>query len=93
MLTCPGETFASRMGASICAAAGLENLICDSWSSYEQKAVYLATNPQALADILAVLQNREQLPLFQIKEWVFQLELAYQQVWHNLCLKPAKTQG
>lgn len=87
VLTCPGETFASRMGASICAAAGLENLICDSWSSYEQKAVYLATNPQALADILAVLQNREQLPLFQIKEWVFQLELAYQRAWHNLCLE------
>jgi uncharacterized protein (TIGR03032 family) len=84
LLTCPGETFASRMAASICAAAGLEQLICDNWSSYEQQAVHFANHPQDLADIRAVLQNKEQLPLFQIQEWVSQLESVYHKVWQKL---------
>ncbi|MBE9238219.1 TIGR03032 family protein [Anabaena aphanizomenioides LEGE 00250] len=84
VLTCPGETFASRMAASICASAGLEQLICPSWSSYEQLAVHLAQNPQALAAVRAVLKNPEQLPLFQPQQWICQLESVYQAVWNNL---------
>jgi protein O-GlcNAc transferase len=46
LLTCPGETYASRMGASICAAAGFEEMIFEIVVEYERRAVYLATHPQ-----------------------------------------------
>ncbi len=84
ILTCPGKTFASRMAASVCAAAGLQQLICNSLSSYEQQAVYLAKNPPALKALRAVLQDQEKLPLFQPQQWISELESVYQAVWQQL---------
>jgi len=85
LLTRVGETNASRMGASICAAAGLEQLICDNTEAYIKRAVELVSQKQELATIRIQLQKqREQLPLFDIKSFAQHLETAYQEMWDFL---------
>lgn len=75
LLTCPGQTFASRMGASLCAACGLEALICESPSAYLAKAVALGRNPKMLAHYRTVLlKGGDKWPLFDTAAWVQQLE-------------------
>lgn len=88
LLTCPGETYASRMGASICAAAGFEEMICENVVEYERRAVYLATHPQELAEIRYRLQEKLKSPsdrptLFQVEAFVRSLESACQMMWQN----------
>ena len=86
MLTCPGHTNASRMGASICLAAGLETAICASTAEYEAKAVYLATHPPELAQLRQKLHQKLESratypPLFQVESFVRSLELAFEHMW------------
>ncbi|WP_179076668.1 TIGR03032 family protein [Nostoc sp. C057] len=82
IITRPGKAFAARMGASICAAAGLDLLIGDSTAAYEQKAVHLATHRDELATIRQGLQvHRHTLPLFRSQQWITQLEAALQRIW------------
>ena len=88
MLTCPGNTNASRMGASICTAAGLEAGICANVAEYEQKAVYLATHPPELAQLRQKLQEKLESkatypPLFQVESFVRSLESACHQMWNR----------
>ena len=84
ILTCPGETFASRMAASICASVNLESLICDSPQAYEQQAIYLGTHPEALEAIREnLLRQKEQLPLFQPQQWIANLESVLQKLWQQ----------
>ena len=59
VLTTPGETFAGRVAASLLKAIGLPEMIADSLSAYEQHALRLAKDPQALREIRAKLaRNR-----------------------------------
>ncbi len=82
LLSLPGDTFAARMGASICAAAGLEEMICHSREEYEQRAVYLATHAEELAAIRRKLQeNRHSAPLFDMPQFARNLEAAFRQMW------------
>ncbi|WP_083862885.1 TIGR03032 family protein [Calothrix sp. PCC 7507] len=82
LITRPGKAFVARMGASICAAAGLDLLICDSSAAYEQKAVHLATHPDELAKIRLILRlHHDDLPLFQPQQWITHLETALWQIW------------
>ncbi len=84
VLTRPGNTNASRMGASICAAADLNALICSSSEEYEKQAIYLATHPKALAYRRRHLaKNRDKLPLFDVSGFVRTLEDALWQMWEN----------
>ncbi|MEM9271893.1 MAG: TIGR03032 family protein [Cyanobacteria bacterium P01_F01_bin.143] len=88
MLTCPGQTNASRMGASICRAGGLEWAICHSSEDYEQRAVHLATHPDELAQIREQLRSQLQSeatypPLFDVVGFVRSLEAAFEQMWEN----------
>lgn len=48
MLTIPGMTFASRVGASLVSAIGCRELICESYEDYTQKAIYYGNNIRAL---------------------------------------------
>ncbi|MDJ0677683.1 MAG: TIGR03032 family protein [Calothrix sp. MO_167.B42] len=88
LLTCCGNTNASRMGASICTAAASENTICNSVIEYEQKAVHLATHSSELSQIRLSLQEKLQCqttypPLFQVKDFVLTLESAFVQMWQK----------
>ncbi len=84
LLTCPGDSFASRMGASLCAATGLHELICESSSAYRDKAVELGLGPGALASYRQrLLEQGSQLPLFQTAAWVQSLEVLLVSLVHD----------
>ncbi|MDM7937534.1 MAG: TIGR03032 family protein [Cyanobium sp. CZS 48M] len=85
VLTCPGNTFASRMGASICAAAGLPSLICADPAAYEARAIALATTDRSELRTMRrhLIEQRDQLPLFDRKGWVRNLESALCQLWES----------
>jgi hypothetical protein len=75
LLTCPGDTFVSRMGASLCAATGLEELICPTPEAYRQRAITLGRQPAELARLRRQLHERQsELPLFDTAAWVGHLE-------------------
>lgn len=75
LLTCPGEGFAARMGASLCTATGLHGLICTSAEGYKSKAIELGLNPFALAGLRRnLLEQGDTLLLFQTAAWVRSLE-------------------
>ena len=75
LLTCPGDTFVSRMGASLCAATGLEELICHTPEAYQQCAIALGHQPAELGRLRRQLLERHgELPLFNTAAWVGHLE-------------------
>ena len=75
LLTCPGDTFASRMGASLCAATGLEELICSTPEAYQQRAIALGRQPAELQRLRRqLLARHRELPLFNTAAWVGHLE-------------------
>jgi len=76
LLTCAGETNASRMGASICAAAGLDSLITHSLDSYVERAVELVTEGGELREIRGSLQDPNKLPLFDLAQIAKDIEAA-----------------
>ena len=65
VLTVPGETFASRVAASLVTACGLGDLACRSEADYVELATALANEPDTLRGIKAHLEvHRRELPLF-----------------------------
>ncbi|MEG4391176.1 TIGR03032 family protein [Microcoleus sp. BROC3] len=95
LITCPGETFAARVGASLLNAVNLPQLIVNSLAEYEQLAVHLATHLQELQQLKDYLhENRRQFPLFNTARTVKHLESAYLQVWerYRSNLPPAAVQ-
>lgn len=84
LLTRSGTTNASRMGASIVAAAKLETLICYSDKEFIEKAVYYAKNTEELNNIKQTLLNdKKSLPLFDTGLFVKNLEAAFQMMWER----------
>jgi protein O-GlcNAc transferase len=78
VLTCMGETFAGRMGASLLRAVGLPELITASEPEYEALAIDLASNPERLRQIRERLErNRLTTPLFDTAAFTRHLETAY----------------
>jgi protein O-GlcNAc transferase len=77
VLTCMGETFAARVGASLVTAAGLPELVCTSPQQFVDRAIHLAQQPQELQLFRDHLQqHRYHLPLFDTDAWVRNLESA-----------------
>jgi protein O-GlcNAc transferase len=65
VLTQVGRSFASRVAASLLAAVGLPALAVDNAEDYEEIAVRLAQDGEALCSIRDHLwDNRRDLPLF-----------------------------
>lgn len=84
LLTCPGEHYASRMGASLCQAVGLPELICATPDAYVELAVALGRDPQRLSALKERLQqNLPEAPLFQPQAFVDSLETVYRQLWQD----------
>ena len=82
VLTKPGSTNAARMGASICASAGIEEMICHSLEEYEQKAVFMGTHPEELLLLRDKLKIRNS-PLFNLSDFVVNLEVALEEIWNR----------
>jgi predicted O-linked N-acetylglucosamine transferase (SPINDLY family) len=82
VLTCAGESFPSRVAASLLRAIGLPGLIARSLSEYEEMAVDLAADAARLGQIRWMLaQNRSAAPLFDTARYTKDLEVAYEIVY------------
>jgi len=82
VLTCLGQSFASRVAASLLNAIHLPELVTRSPVEYEALALELATNPQKLAAIRAKLDGeRLTAPLFDTPLFTRHLEAAYSAMW------------
>lgn len=78
VLTVRGATFARRVGASLNAGLGMEDLTCADAAAYEELAVALATDRPRLASIKARLAaNLQTHPLFDQGLLARNLERAY----------------
>jgi predicted O-linked N-acetylglucosamine transferase (SPINDLY family) len=82
LLTLMGESFASRVAASLLTAIDLPELITSSQEHYEALAIELATNPIKLKAIKAKLEtNRLTKPLFDTPLFTKHLEDAYTKIY------------
>ncbi len=94
VLTRPGQGFMGRMGASLCRAAGLGQLVCADTAQYEALAVELAQDRAAWAGLRAQLETAAGHvagsapgaalpPLFDLPGFARQLEAAYRAAWQH----------
>jgi predicted O-linked N-acetylglucosamine transferase (SPINDLY family) len=84
VLTCPGEAFASRVGASLLQALGLDELIAGSRGEYESLALAFATEPDRLSAVRKRLAgNLRTHPLFDTGRFTRHIEAAYAAMWER----------
>jgi len=82
VLTCAGDTFAARVGASLLQAVGLPELVTRTLADYERLALRLAREPGTLIGLRERLRsNRATAPLFDTPAFARHLEAAYQRIW------------
>lgn len=82
MLTCLGETFASRVAASLLCAVGLPEMVTSSLQEYEARACSLAANPGALKrQRERLLEARTHAPLFDVDRYRHGIEEGYRRMW------------
>ncbi len=81
VLTRTGQSFASRVAASLLTAIGLPELITHSQEAYEQKAIELAQQPDSLKALKQKLEaNRLTTPLFDCQLFAKHIESAYEEM-------------
>jgi predicted O-linked N-acetylglucosamine transferase (SPINDLY family) len=84
LLTCLGETFASRVAASLLNAIGLPELITETLADYEKLAIDLAKTPAKLKTLKEKLErNRLTTPLFDTELFTNHVEIAYTQMFER----------
>ena len=84
VLTRIGESFASRVAASLLNAIELSELVTYTKKEYENKAIELANNPNTLKEIKNKLnKNRHTKPLFNTKLFTNNLEMAYLKIYEK----------
>ena len=82
VLTKSGETFASRVAASLLTEVGLTDLIVDSSEAYEELAIEMGRNEFLIDATKAMLaQKRSSGTLFDTSRQVGYLEKAFQVMW------------
>ena len=80
-LTLTGDSFASRVGASMLSAIGLPELITYTEKEYEEKAIELANNPNIIKKIKNKLEeNKISKPLFNAKLFTKNVETVYKSI-------------
>ena len=91
LITLQGESFASRVAASLLKAIDIPELITTNQEQYEALAIELALNPQKLRSIKhKLINNRLTTPLFDTPLFTKNLEAAYTQMYdrYQAGLKP-----
>jgi predicted O-linked N-acetylglucosamine transferase (SPINDLY family) len=84
VLTMMGESFASRVAASLLKAIDLPELITSSQDQYETLAIELASNPNKLKAIRDKLErNRLTTPLFDTPSFTKHIEIAYTRMYER----------
>jgi predicted O-linked N-acetylglucosamine transferase (SPINDLY family) len=78
VLTCMGESFASRVAASLLNAIHLPELVVTTQEAYEALAIEIAVHPETCIKFRERLQqNRLTTPLFDVQGFTRHLEAAY----------------
>ena len=91
MLTLMGDKMATRVGASLLLAAGLEELVTTTYEQYEELAVTLALDNRRLLSMRRHLElSRDTSAAFDTARWVRNMEQGLIQVWdrHAAGLSP-----
>ncbi len=84
VVTCQGNAFAGRVGASLLKAVGLPDLVTHNLADYEALALRLAGDPAMLQGIRATLEgNRLSHPLFDTDRFRRGIEAAYLRMWET----------
>ena len=84
VLTRAGESFSSRVAASLLSSIGLSELITKTEKEYEALAIDLATNPERLKQIKKRLEkNKFVKPLFDTKLFTKNIESAYTMMYEK----------
>jgi predicted O-linked N-acetylglucosamine transferase (SPINDLY family) len=84
LLTCCGETFASRVAGSLLQAVGLPELIAPSLEAYRTLATSLAADRPRLRALRQKLEHeRDDCRLFDTVRFTRSLERAYRQMWER----------
>jgi predicted O-linked N-acetylglucosamine transferase (SPINDLY family) len=84
VVTCAGETFASRVSGSHLRAIGLPELITDTLAEYEALVLKLARDPGLLASYRTRLRaNRDREPLFDTVGYTRALERSLWTAWEE----------
>jgi protein O-GlcNAc transferase len=82
VVTCPGRTFAGRVGASLLRAVGLPELIARDLDEYATIATKLATDRAYLETIRRKLEeNNKSCALFDLGRLCRHIEAAYAAMW------------
>ena len=88
LLTCTGETFASRVATSLLQHIDIPELITQNWQEYALKAISLAKDKAALARLKHRLNiNIKNNQLFKPAEFARNLENLYQRIWQDYLAK------
>lgn len=76
VLTCPGNTFVSRMAADLLLVAGLDEFVCPNWNEYVERAIQFRQAGGMKLDH----SNRYKLTdrLFVAEQYVQELEWAFE---------------
>lgn len=86
VLTCPGESFASRVAASQLQTMGLPELIAPTFADYEARAINLATDSARLDAIKQKLKlHRASSPLFDLERFTLNIEAVYTRMLESGC--------
>jgi predicted O-linked N-acetylglucosamine transferase (SPINDLY family) len=84
LVTRIGDTFPSRVAASLLHSIGLPDLITNNMDDYYSLAKQLATNPEALTDVKDRLATGKlDNPLFNTEEFTKELEKLYIRIWNE----------
>ena len=84
LLTCAGNTFASRVATSLLHQLDLDELSAKNWLEYEQKAIFFAKNPSDLKDLtLKIRQKIKTTSLFNPSQFAHDLEQQYNYIWQT----------
>ena len=82
VLTCTGDTFAARVAGSLISTAGLSELVTHTLQDYENKALWLAEQPQQLEAMRQkLIAERLTSALFDTGQFAAALEAYYQRMW------------
>ncbi len=93
VLTCIGETFPSRVAASLLRASGLPELVTTGLDDYEERARWLAGHPEELAAFRQRLAAAKgHAAFFDTARFARNLEAVYRRIWdrHLKGLPPAQ---
>ena len=89
LLTCLGEGFAARVGASLLRAAGLPELVTETPAAYEALAVELARDVPRLSALREPLRRDRATPaLFDTARFTRDLEAVYTSLWASVRAAP-----